>query len=1316
MAHFKELLEVIYGPPKTSTDIIPIIVKLTSFPIAVVRKGIAEGRLTVNDKQVRTKDIFISRDSSIKFQNAPLQIDTEPLLDRYVDVLLEKNFDQKPLSELSIDEQNRFCAFLVEYFSRYGYDVSELTKSKANEIVMSFVEDFYRRNFQAPDEPRTLRKKQLIDKLLDLKKQELNAFANLVSQMTTDFYDLESQKPFQDFSHVFNKRAFKHLIKPLLTFDTDPIQLLQKIIKSFRLVSSTVDPNEKISNRSKVFKEYESMSSSHFRENSDPVSTGFKTLIDFFTKKTDSVIGFKDTGKVIFIIEPEEKRAYNFTAQPLYIYAYLKNDGSGIAKDINIFRDDQWISIPRQQLAEILAPGETRKVKFLVHKIDLTLEKNGLFNIVFKLQWQNDFKEQREYEFRRFNVQKQNENLPWEELKRTNPYSLIVVDDPNKLFGRDKLLEDLKWNIAQNHSITSFVFYGQKRVGKSSIIRTLDTIYKDDANVIFIYRTMGDVKNTDPNRTLQKLGESIATKLIHEFKRKNPKVESHLREYTRPSFVGSLAPLNEIIEFMHDLNEKMRVIIALDEFDELNNEFFENGEIGKTFALNIGKGLNEKSYVGLILIGSESMEYKTKQGMRLNAFTTKKVDTFDKQNEFDYYRKIISEPTKSCITFSPDVFDYLFDYTNGNPYYTNSLLQSIFREAYEKRLSFIDIDFVLQSVKHQVSNTLAKKDFEHFWNDGLSEDELVYEKILDRRRRFLTAFAQVKKENNDCRWLDIKKKIKLPKKFEITESQMEETVNEFKQRGIVLEKPNGVLDVIPHLFQDWLLGPGLYQVIAQLEDKDDILDRVLQEQKLLLSDDEISETLTFLNENKDKTRAFRDYINQFEENNSRRLMVDLLRKSLVISSEDAIDFIRKTRREIWGNIELGIGDRDIRTDAELVCFDDSVTQNNAISETIRNTFKFVHNKGLKRIADLPSLEEEIRHIIIYEPLIDCPYYYKNELAKLIKKVNPISVRDVKVHLLAFVISDEAKNEIEEFVSKNFAFDFVIHSLKLVQRSDIAPYLNGAAAINDPTWKVISSFKKETSEISCLIKIGDLIPYQCFPILWDGSGKFKPLFRNNISIDVYKKRMLLSSKLKELSFTSETNELELKASLSEPAPNWKEILSKSKALKSLRAEKVSEIQALKAEIGKLFQLRFEGQEKLQTVYLVKHAIAKTLAAFANTNGGVLYVGIDDDFTISGVIYDLKVYKSHEAIRRELDNIVTNYLGAANSGLFQLDIVNLDSPILKIRAVRSPGEVWVKIDKNGKKLEANKEEIYIRAQQETRQLMTREYFEWKQKKIQ
>jgi hypothetical protein len=798
MNNLSDILTILRNPTTNkSIDIVSIISAQTGLPPSIVRKGIAQGQFRINDKPVLKCEIYVPERAILKFQNSKIRIgSTESKFDKYIRITLQKCFRTDAIDTLSNDQRDKLSAFIIEYFDRFGYNVEELTKSDFNEEALLVLETFYKRLFLSPGD-KLPKKKELVDKLIQIRGNDFEDFERLVNSVTNDLYDLNSPKLFQDFSHLFNRKGFKYLIKPLIEYEFEPIRIIEKLVKGYKLVSTASDVNIRIENRSKANDEYKNIISLNLEQKDDRISKGLRLLILHFKRKLDTAIGFKDTGNVKLSLVPES-RTYNFEINPLLISGYLKNDGSGIAKKIQITSKASG-AIPKQDIADILAPGDARKVKFQVDSLNNELPNVSLD---IKLLWENDFNEQFESIISSFKVQKQNDDLPWEDLKRTNPYSLIIVDNPNKLFGRDKLLEDLRWNIENSASINSYVIYGQKRVGKSSIIRTLDTIYRNDKRVIFVYRTMGDIKNSDASKTFQKLGESIANKLIQDFKRKRKSAGEDISALAKPSFVGSLAPLNEIIEFINSEDEEIRIVIALDEFDELNREFFENGEIGKTFALNIGKGLNEKPYVGFILIGSETMENKTRQGMRLNSFEIKKVDTFDKKTEFDSYCKIITEPSKSCLVFESSVLDYLFNYTNGNPYYTNILLDKIFREAYEKRISFIDLDFSMSNIKHLVTSILSRKDFEHFWSDGLSEEAVTYEKILDRRRRILTAFALAKRENPEVKWNDVKRKIKYPVKYSLSEIQMENTIDEFKSRGIIKQNENSTLEVVPRLFED----------------------------------------------------------------------------------------------------------------------------------------------------------------------------------------------------------------------------------------------------------------------------------------------------------------------------------------------------------------------------------------------------------------------------------------------------------------------------------------------------------------------------------
>lgn len=1309
MTKFNHIVNQIKKSQEQLIDIVSIIADQTKFPQKVIRKGINEGRLTVNGRIEKSSTIKLHPGALIKFQEQKINV-VIPLngtrFDRFVETTLVTLFNKSELSNLYPDQKILFFGLIIEYFQHFKYNVKELSESKYNDLVLSGLEGHCRNNFS---DLKLYKRKELVERLISLKEVSYQNFEKIVTSTTNSLYD-KPEKILNEFRHLFKEHSFKLLIKPLLSSDYDLILIIERIIKPYYSILEATSQNERIEKRSATIEVLTNIETSYFKDKTDRISNGFTNLINYFKQQSNLAVGFKDSGRTSISIKPDE-RTYNFELASIFVYVIIENTGSGLAKKISIQSDNLSSIISNQVLTEILPPGESRKVKFRINN----LKNEESVSLKFDVRWENEYKEEFIISVSDFALKRQEQNLPWEELRRTNPYVIKILDDPNKLFGRDQLIDLLKWNTERNAFITSYILYGQKRVGKSSIVRTLSTIYKPNQNVIFVYKTIGDLKDTDANRTFQKIGESLYSIILNEYRNKT---KHKLQELTfqKPTFSGSLSPLIELIENLHEINKQLRFIIALDEFDELNKEFFENGEIGKTFALNIGKGLNEKAYIGLILVGSENMISKTSQGMRLNTFETRKVDTFDKETEFNSYCKIITEPSKQCLKFSPEVQDSLYNLTDGNPYFTNILVDKIFKDACDRRISYIDLDYSTGIITKQIS-LLSTNEFEHFWKDGLSEEAPNYKSVLDRRKRILIAFAETKNQKVNCEWQEVKKKIKFttPNGIISTDAQIEDSLKEFIQRGIVKELENKLLEVAPKLFEEWLLGPGMYQIISQLDDKDEIIDKVSQEQRLQLSNEELHELSIALDENPNKfTQLLRLYLDQFENNSNKRIIAELLKRFVVITRSDLIEHLKKCRKKIWGGlVDLGVGERDIRTDADIVCFEESYNQNVDLTELIKTTFKFAHNKLVKRPSNLSEINHETNHVIIFEPLIDCPFYYRNEISKLIKKINPVLAKSITIHIVCFVITDEAKVAIEELISSHFYFKYEIHYARITQRTDISPFINVDDTINDPTWKLLTKLESNLDETACLVKIGQIIPFQCIPLLWSGEYEnFKPLIYSPTKKDVYEKRSVLSKKLKELKFKSESNRLEFKASMCEPAYNWKKIKELTEELINSTSDKVATERS--NEIQKFWSMKLTQTEKEVLRKPIKHSIAKNLAAFANTNGGEIYVGIEDDFTIQGLIYDNEIYRSEEDIKKLFDSIVNDYIGKEFSRLFEVELMNLPNnlSVLKVSVQKNDAQsgIWIKVDKTGSRLRAGNEEFYVRGQQEANQLSTKEYHNW------
>lgn len=1275
----------------SSEDLIRIISQQVGVPPKIVRKGIHQGQLKINDNVVRDLK-YVPNKSSIEYQNKIVHLVEKTQFDRLIEYILNNVIRHSRLEDLYDDQEKVLYSYVIQYFSEIEYNVDELKDSTWNDPILSGLKDFARKkNLIQPDK----KKKELVEELKKNINQAIRDFQLLLTQLETA--DLKSDNQIlSQFGRTLKNNYLMQFVYPLcpeLNIEKFilAIKSAQEVVRSteeIEIITKSENNKQLIESCKKMIHCYPKLKLMHI----------LGKFIEIAEKKTKEKVGDIESGNPLLEVL-NEKRTYDVKNFPFKVFLNLKNSGDGIARDITITLPES----DKLDNIKLLPPNQVRQISFPISKE--TYAKRIDDKIELEVQYYSKTKE----EFKKVlfvEIIPQDEDLPWEQLRREKPYVISVIRDKSKFFGREALLSDLYWNVVESSVMSSYIIYGQKRIGKSSIARTLEDMVKDKNNIIFCYKSIGSIKNTIACKSFQKLSTSITKSILSEYRKKY----DISYQYEIDSSQESLSDLIQLIEELSDIHDEIRFVIAIDEFDELNPEFFRDNEIGETLALNLGKGLNEMDNVSIFLIGSETMAAKSKQGMRLNTFESKRVDTFSKDTEFIQFSKIVTEPSKSCLNFDPKVVDWLYDFTNGNPYFTNLLCLKIFDSAYELKISYIDEDFALREVD-RVINQLSKKEFEHFWVDGLAEeDEVLYKKFLERRQRVLFALASLLKEDKDTTWPSIKKRIKRPSDYIVTDLQWDETFNEFVLRNIFVIEGQGT-KINPPLFQAWLIDKGLYQVIVEIENRDEFIDKINEEEKLKLSNEEISEIQKRLGDDVESKQLV-EFFGQIESIPQIRNVADLLKEILYISGDQLSKHLKLTYLSIWeGTMILNSGVKYLRTDAEIISLNASYKQNQSSYNLIRESFKFPANKELKRESDIERIVySNLKHLIIYEPLIDCPYYYRNSFSLLLKKIDPRFVNDITIHILTFAISDEAYGELQDLMTKNFAFNFKIHFPQTYQRNELSPFYSQDIRGNE-TWSSIISHFSGTSHTSSFVKIGSMVPYQTFPFLWMSQNRKKPLIRSNeSSISDYMNFMSLSKGIQDLNLGSESKDREFKGSLAFPIRNHKKIVELSRKLKIVKS--LVDRDAIKESIKELFK----STKKPKDSFLM-HSIAKTLAAFYNTDGGVLYVGVEDDLTVIGLEADMggRPY-SEEEIRRIFDEICRDYLGNEYSSAFKLTfLVFANFSVLKVNTKKGLEEIWVKRGSDGKTLKDSEYQFYIRKNQESVQLSPKEYAGWIKNKV-
>ncbi|MCI0442907.1 ATP-binding protein, partial [bacterium] len=122
--------------------------------------------------------------------------------------------------------------------------------------------------------------------------------------------------------------------------------------------------------------------------------------------------------------------------------------------------------------------------------------------------------------------------------------------------------------------------------------------------------------------------------------------------------------------------------------------------------------------------------------------------------------------------------------------------------------------------------------------------------------------------------------------------------------------------------------------------------------------------------------------------------------------------------------------------------------------------------------------------------------------------------------------------------------------------------------------------------------------------------------------------------------------------------------------------------------------------------VEGAIIKTVAAFLNTDGGDLLIGVNDEAKAVGLMNDFKTLGKRQNVdgfENFLMTFLTDAMGKNVSSLLRITFHKIDGlDVCRINVKPSPKEVFVR--------EGNLEPLYIRAGNSTRLLNTREAIEY------
>lgn len=690
-------------------------------------------------------------------------------------------------------------------------------------------------------------------------------------------------------------------------------------------------------------------------------------------------------------------------------------------------------------------------------------------------------------------VESQRADIAWDRLRQR--YDLEPVRTEQELVGRGEMLRELV-DLVGDRRIGSAFVTGQKRVGKTSIALTFQSHFEDDEEVVVIYLEAGAYIQPTAEATIGAMGEAIAVELAA--------ADDRFGDVDIPTFETTLAGLKGVVGQMRKRSPKLRVVIVLDEFDELPVDMYRRGAVGDAFFVAL-RTLAGQEHIGFILVGGEKMgSIIDAQGDQLNKFESVQVTYLDRERHWDDFCDLVRRPVNDCFEITDEAVVALFDHTAGHPYFTKLVCRALFKLAVARRDAHITAPEIHAAADDALRGANVTN-FIHFWEDGVLEAAEKVEDVSVRRRKVLLAYAECRERGLS----DPEAIIAQARTYGLGESETRETLREFERRR-VLEMSGGVLRAVVRVFDTWLARYGVSAITTTFTDPDAILNAKLREQELRVKPEELSDLVATWGQYRgrdvtaDEVRA---WLNQFEEVRQQRLMFDVLR---AVRFYDA-GRIRSKLREGHGIAVRGVRQRlesgRTKRNEYVVSYLGGPAKSGA---RYARLYADENNIYATQVLELGKLNEALAHdsvqaLVIVDDFIGSGNQAIEHLNELDKQVGGlIRKREIKVVFIALTGFASSAHRVTKAIEE-LGLPAEIHLCDPLGEGDRC-FSDESEAFDEAADRVAAREIAESygrrlqrrhplgyDDSQAVVVFDESCPNGTLPILWDANDGWRPLF-------------------------------------------------------------------------------------------------------------------------------------------------------------------------------------------------------------------------------
>ena len=305
-----------------------------------------------------------------------------------------------------------------------------------------------------------------------------------------------------------------------------------------------------------------------------------------------------------------------------------------------------------------------------------------------------------------------------------NPYGSYaqgnIVRDEKMFYGRDHFINNLISSIRNAYSAKSFVVYGQKRTGKSSILYHLQQNL--NLPIIPVIFSIGGTELSDATflykiiREIEGAFDELAEQGYPSIDIQRPDIEK-MQNNAKIIFEDYMYELQKSLRKI-DEYRNTRIMLLIDEFSYIYLEI-QRGNVQDSF-MQFWKALLEKNYFGTVLVGQDYMPRLINRfPNEFSIMESQRISYLEK----DSARNLIINPIlakEEKSRYTGEAVNKLIDLTAGSPYYIQIFCNRLVDYMNRKKIMYVT-DADIERVKEELitgNNSLDSAVFDNLTSAG----------------------------------------------------------------------------------------------------------------------------------------------------------------------------------------------------------------------------------------------------------------------------------------------------------------------------------------------------------------------------------------------------------------------------------------------------------------------------------------------------------------------------------------------------------------------------------------------------------------------